>query len=63
MTWWQHLSYFYTELRVTVTPNANFYLMFNWDGGGESIPAVCDQCQCLRLYIHIFRRLRIKGEA
>lgn len=27
------MSYFYLELRLTVTPNANFYLMFNWDGG------------------------------
>lgn len=63
MTWWQHLSYFYPELRVTVPPHANFYLMFNWEGGGERIPAVFDQCQCLKLYLHIFRRLRIKGEA
>lgn len=33
------MSYFYLELGVTVThtPNANSYLMFNWDGEGESI--------------------------
>lgn len=49
------LSYFYLELRVTVTPNANFYLMFNWDlRVGERIPAVLDQCQVLKSCTYIF---------
>lgn len=45
------MSYFYLELRVTVTPNANFYLMCDWDGG-QRIPAVCDRCQIM--YVHKF---------
>lgn len=28
-------SYFYLEFRVTVTANANFYLLYNWVGEGE----------------------------
>lgn len=43
------LSYFYIELRVTLTPNANFYLMCNWDGVRGRIPAVSDRCQLFQL--------------
>lgn len=58
----ESLSYFYLELRLTVTPNANFYLMFNWDGGEREFQLSLDQCQILKLYtyIYFFRRLRIK---
>lgn len=32
-------------------------------GVGKRMPAVFDQCQVLIIYIYLFRRLRIKGEA